>query len=108
MKWATNIFVKIEEPFKVHNVYNLPSWLYPFNGIHPPAIQALISYIANSKVSIETRTNRDIEQLLCSTSYRCKRLFIKSLDYLDRIRPGTIFVVFKFLKSSFLRILRSL
>ena len=71
-EWAEENYDKLSNPFRVHNVYNFPSWLKRFKGSHPAAVQQLWQDIHLGKKTIELRRTDDIERVLSSTVYRIK------------------------------------
>lgn len=76
-QWAEEAFVELRRPYRVHNVYQYPSWLESFSGRHPPQIEALWSEIETDHVVVATRQTDDIEELLASPSYRLGRWGLK-------------------------------
>jgi len=86
--WAEKNYFGLKNPYRVHNVYNYPSWLEHFRGKHPPQIEALRQDIANGALQIEMRTTKDAEQLLRSRRYRIGRRVFKLLDYIDRSKTA--------------------
>jgi hypothetical protein len=71
--WAERNFLELNNPFRVHNVYDYPSWLMRFEGNHPLAIQQLRNDIQNGLINIELRNNSDVEGLINSPGYKFKR-----------------------------------
>jgi glycosyltransferase involved in cell wall biosynthesis len=82
--WANEVFLDLKQPFRVHNVYQYPSWLDRFSGKHPPQIEELKKDLRAGKVKIETRKTDDIEMLLDSRSYQLGRLALKMWDPVDQ------------------------
>ncbi len=82
--WAQTNFFCLGNPFRVHNVYESPSWLEPFRGRHPPAIQELIADIQAGRVKVELRENSDVKKLLGAGLYRLKRGALKVYEPIDR------------------------
>lgn len=76
-KWADRVFLKLDRPYRVHNVYEYPGWLERFTASHPSEIEALRSDLNTGRVNLELRANSDIEELLCSRKYRVVRAFLK-------------------------------
>lgn len=68
--WAERNFFKLNNPYRVHNVHNYPSWLKRFEGEHPSCIQQLKEDIERGVVKVELRDNGDVERLLDSRSYK--------------------------------------
>jgi len=60
---------KLQNPYRVHNIYQYPSWLDRFRDEHPPQIKTLCMDLADGKLHITKRPTDDIERLLNSKSY---------------------------------------
>jgi glycosyltransferase involved in cell wall biosynthesis len=86
--WAQTSFLRLEHPFRVHNVYDHPSWLGRFAGEHPPQIEALRGDIRHGRLDVETRELDDIERLLASPGYRIARLGLRLLEPVNRRSRG--------------------
>jgi hypothetical protein len=86
--WARGRFLELGDPFRVHNVYDYPSWLRRFRGTHPPQVQALRQDIEEGRVPIAVRGSADVERLLDSPRYRAGCAALRVLDYPDRCRIG--------------------
>lgn len=84
--WAEQNFIRLENPFRVHNVYEYPGWLERFRGQHPPQIEMMRQDIREGRLEIEMHNAKDVEKLLCSPKYRVGRIGLKLLDHLDRWR----------------------
>ena len=78
-QWARDVFMNLENPYLVHNVYVYPSWMLRFTGAHPPQINALRDHIKAGQIDIVLRSIDDIERLLTSPRYRIGRSAIKML-----------------------------
>lgn len=79
-EWARTTFLQLEQPYRVHNVYDYPSWLEHFDGAHPPQIEALRRDIARGAVDVEVRRHDDIERLLRSPCYVVGRFLLRTWD----------------------------
>lgn len=75
--WAEDGFLKLKYPFRVHNLFNYPSWLERYSGEHPPQVLAMWKATPDSL----KRPNADVEALLNSLYYRLTRPIVKLLDY---------------------------
>lgn len=84
--WANNSFFSLKRPFRVHNVYQYPSWLERFTKPQPPQITAMWDAIQVGKIAIQTRDNTDVETLLKNPRYIMMRFFIKHVDKTYSIR----------------------
>jgi glycosyltransferase involved in cell wall biosynthesis len=87
-QWAREVFMNLENPYRVHNVYYYPSWLERFSGDHPPQINALRNHIKAGDTSIVMRATDDIERLLISPSYRLGRTALKMFEPWARLGKG--------------------
>ena len=77
VSWAERNFLKLEKPYRVHNVYRYPSWLERYSGPHPPQIEALRHALRHGTIPIEMRRTDDIEDLLCQRRYAVGRAMLK-------------------------------
>ena len=76
-EWAERGFMRLEQPYRVHNVYDYRSWLNRFEGSHPPQIQALRADLAAGRLDCEQRPTADVERLLNSRRYRLGRAALR-------------------------------
>ncbi|MBU2265459.1 MAG: glycosyltransferase family 2 protein [Candidatus Omnitrophica bacterium] len=84
VKWAENNYFRISNPYRVHNLYQYPSWLERFSGDHPPQVRQMMEDIHSGKVKTALRPTDDIEALLNSRWYSCGRFALKIGDLMDR------------------------
>lgn len=85
VQWAENNYFKLGNPFRVHNVYMLPSWLIRYNGEHPSQIENMMKDIKDGKINARLRRVDDIEAIIDTNSYKIRIFLIKvgvSLKYL--------------------------
>lgn len=82
--WYRDTFMALRRPYRVHNVYDYPSWLKRYRGKHPPQVLAMMADIAADAVAVGMRPMRDVEQLLDSLAYRTGRRFLIIVEPLDR------------------------
>jgi len=108
VKWFDANFMHLSNPYRVHNVYQYPSWLFRFKGSHPEQIKELIKDIQQGFVSYKFRRNDDVEKLLNSKEYRIKVCFIKKMEPVDRILTRMFKKLFKYSERIFLKIIRHL
>jgi hypothetical protein len=83
--WAEDCFLRLGDPFRVHNVYDYPSWLERFRGVHPPEVEAMRRDIREGHLRVAMRDSADVARLLGSPRYRLGRTALKLLDYPDRV-----------------------
>ena len=84
--WAEDNFLRLGDPFRVHNVYDYPSWLRRFRGTHPTQIQVMRHDIEEGRIQVAMRASDDVERLLRSPRYWLGRAALRWLDYPDRWR----------------------
>jgi hypothetical protein len=82
-QWADQAFMKLSNPFRVHNVYDHPSWIKRFNGKHPSQIESLRADLQSGKIRITLRPTDDIETLIRNFRYRIGRFLLTALQPLD-------------------------
>lgn len=70
--WASDVFMKLTDPFRVFSIYWDVSWLKRYGGKHPSEIISLIHDIEKGNLNIQLRQTDDIEQLLRDPVYRLK------------------------------------
>jgi len=75
--WAQDVYFDLKYPYRVHNVYQYPSWLLRFEGQHPEQIEALRADLAAGRIEIEQRGTADIERLLSSPRYQLGRRYLQ-------------------------------
>lgn len=84
LRWTEEVYLNLSKAYRVHNVFDHPSWLERFRGRHPPQIEALRQDLDAGRVSVERRETADIERLLRSPYYRLGAAFLKLWDHVDR------------------------
>ncbi len=83
--WAECNYLRLQDPFRVHNVHqNNPSWLTRFSGPHPEQIETMRADIAAGRLNVELRPTDDVQRLLNTWWYRPACQGLKLLDYVDR------------------------
>jgi hypothetical protein len=73
--WASEVFLKLSNPFRVFSIYWDVSWLKRFRGNHPTEIISMIHDIEMGNLDIQVRQMDDIEQLLKDPVYRLKTVW---------------------------------
>jgi hypothetical protein len=73
LDWANNAYLQLNRPYHVHNIEEYPSWLYCYEGTHPPQLLAMWDDITGDDSDYEIRSTDDIESLLNSVSYQVSR-----------------------------------
>lgn len=82
--WAENNFFRLGNPYRVHNLYQLPGWLERFHKEHPAQVIEMMNDIKSGKVPFKLRQTDDIEKQLSSFGYRFNTSMLKVLEPLDK------------------------
>lgn len=77
VKWAEENYFRLGNPYRVHNVYVTPSWLIRFKGEHPSEVTKMMNDIKLGKVNARLRQTDDVEEIIDSTGYKLKIIYIK-------------------------------
>ncbi len=94
-RWAQENYLQLKNPFRVHNVYQWPSWLVAYSGEHPRMVAVMWRDIQNGVVNVDTRDNTDVEALLRSFRYRAGRFYWRNLYTLRQFYHGCVKVIKK-------------
>jgi len=78
LEWASDSWLRLDRPFRVHNVYDHPSWLERFEGSHPPEVIRMVEDLRASGKPEALRRTDDIERLLASPRYQIGRAILKA------------------------------
>jgi len=78
-RWARDVYLGLTRPYRVHNVYEHPSWLKRFEGSHPEQIQAMRDDLMKGRIEEGLRRTDDIEALLESRRYALGRRILELL-----------------------------
>ena len=81
--WAENNYFKLNNPYRVHNLFRLPSWLKRYKGKHPKQIKQMMQDIRDGRLNVKVRKNDDVELLLSSFNYKLNRFFLASVEPID-------------------------
>jgi hypothetical protein len=85
LDWAEHAYFKLDRPYRVHNLYESPSWLQRYYGGHPAEVYDMMDDLVAGIVPTELRPVDDVERLLASPSYRCGRAVLKAMEPVDRL-----------------------
>jgi FkbM family methyltransferase len=80
--WAQDSFLRLGRPYRVHNVYDFPSWLERYAGPHPEQVIEMVQELATNAPG-ELRRTDDVERLLGSWWYGPGRAILKAVDPVD-------------------------
>lgn len=76
--WAEHNYVGLIDPFRVHNVYEYPSWLERYKNSQPPQVLTMWNDIQKGLFpDIQIRPVADIERLLESSWYKNGKIILK-------------------------------
>ncbi len=78
--WARDVYLGLKRPYRVHNVYDHPSWLDRFRGTHPEQIMFMRDDLMKGKIAEDLRRTDDIETLLISGRYSLGRYILELLS----------------------------
>jgi len=84
--WAKSSYFRLGHPYRVHNLYNSPSWLKRYQGEHPGEVLRMMDDIGSGRTEAVLRDNRDAHRLLDSWWYRAGAIALGCVDYVDRGR----------------------
>jgi hypothetical protein len=84
LEWASTCYDALERPYRVHNLYESPSWLRRFHGTHPPAVIQMLRDIENGVVDETLRDMSDVEHLMKSPAYAVGRVCLSVGSYAYR------------------------
>ena len=84
LSWAEKNYFGLSSPYRVHNIYRMPSWLERYQGTHPPVIYQMMADIQSGVVHADQRQTDDIEAMISTWWYPLGRDFYKVMDYLER------------------------
>lgn len=82
-RWLAESYLTLRRPFRVHNVYRYPSWLYRFDGEHPPEVERMMAAIAVGELPVAVRPMADAERLLRAPWYAAGRRLLEIADPVD-------------------------
>jgi hypothetical protein len=84
VEWAETSFFTLGHPYRVHNLYDSPSWLKRYWGEHPAEVLRMMDDVVAGRVQATLRENHDANRLLDSRWYRAGAVSLAYLDYVDR------------------------
>ena len=83
-RWAAESYFALHRPFRVHNIWEYPSWLEWYAGEQPPAVADMWNDICAGRLEVETREMSDAWRLLSSRSYAAGRVALEFTEPMDR------------------------
>lgn len=83
-RWLSDSFFTLRKPYRVHNVFEYPSWLLRFNGPHPPEVLNMLAALDVGDAGFSRRPMADVERLLRSPIYLAGREVVKICEPVNR------------------------
>ncbi|MGA1791474.1 MAG: glycosyltransferase family 2 protein [bacterium] len=77
-KWMHNCYLRMGNPFRVHNMHRYLCWLCPYEGIHPEQILRLWDDIQRGEIDASIRDNADAERLIENPLYKMAVFFLNA------------------------------
>lgn len=78
MEWAQESYFRLGRPYRVHNLYRLPSWLERWSGPVPPEVARLMADVRDGVVAADLRPVDDVERLLDTWWYPVGRSVLRT------------------------------
>jgi len=76
-QWMQHCYLRLGNPFRVHNMHRYICWLSLYDGIHPEQILRLWDDIQRGEIDVSIRDNADVERLIESPLYKMTVFFLK-------------------------------
>lgn len=105
VQWAENNYFQLCHPYRVHNLYQSPSWLERFRSPHPPEIVHMMRDIEQGVIQADVRPKEDVEKLLNTWWYPfgVSALKIGHRAYFAQHRARVIFGKYRRLAFSYFK-----
>lgn len=85
--WEELVYLRLEKPFRAHNVYRCIGWLERFAGENPAVIREMMADIQNRTIDVELRDCRDVELLLSRRSYILATALLRTCAHVLSVQP---------------------
>lgn len=82
--WAEENYLQLRNVFRVHNVYEYPSWLERYHGSHNRHAVQMFQDVATTCPE-ELRDMSDVRTLLRNPIYKIRRAFVQHGEIFDRL-----------------------
>jgi hypothetical protein len=89
--WEESVYLRLEKPFRAHNVYQCIGWLERFSGEHAAAIRAMMADIQNQTVEVAQRDCTDVENLLAKQHYNIATALLRACARIMAVQPFYFF-----------------
>lgn len=86
--WAEENYLQLGNVFRVHNVYEYPSWLERYDGPHNRHAVKMFQDFARTHPE-ELRDMSDVEALLQNPTYKVRRALVRHGEVFDRLLKRT-------------------
>ena len=77
VEWAEACWLRLSDPFRVHNCQDYPAWLERYSGRHPEQIELMWQDIQAGRLSMPTRDMADVERLMRDPVFRLERALLR-------------------------------
>ena len=78
-RWMADSYLSLRRPYRVHAVFDEPSWLERYDGDHPSEVPRMMEDIRAGRLSVALRPTEDADALLRSWWYPLGRGLYKAL-----------------------------
>jgi hypothetical protein len=79
LRWYDRCFMRLQCPYRIHNVYSHPSWLERYSGPHPRQVCCMLQDVRRDLIDEPMRDCADVDELLNRRSYHFGRTVLKAL-----------------------------
>jgi hypothetical protein len=83
--WYRESYLTLRRPYRVHNVYDSPSWLQLFGHRHPEQVRAMWDDVVSGRLPVAVRGTADADRLLSTRWYGLGRGLLRRLERPDRL-----------------------
>ena len=78
LEWAEHCYFRLGHPYRVHNLYALPSWLERWSGPVPLQAKRMMEDVAAGRMTADLRPVDDVERLLRTPWYPIGRAALRA------------------------------
>jgi hypothetical protein len=77
LDWTQDGYFQLRRPYRVHNLYNYPSWLERWSGPVPPEVARMMDDVCAGRTRADLRRVDDVERLLSTWWYPVGRAALR-------------------------------
>ena len=89
--WENSVYIRLEKPFRAHNVYKHIGWLEHFTDENPAAIRSMMADIRNQSVEVAQRDCTDVDTLLAKRHYKIATALLRTSAHILAVQPFYLF-----------------